>query len=117
MLGIGFDQRLSIYIQYFIPLLDHVTAGSNDPLYKILFRILRILKNDDITLFRATQYQKLLVSEGNFCAVDELVNQNVVTNQKGWNHRPRRYFKCLYDIRPYDKGEDKGRNDSFYVFP
>ena len=74
-------KRFPIDKNLFLLPFDNITRQADNPLYKILAGVFRIFENNDITLAGITNLKNLGISERNFCAVEELGDQQVVTYQ------------------------------------
>ena len=102
---------------------DGITWSTNDPFDKItalkitFIFIVREFKNDDISLLRISHFQVGTVGKRNLSAINELIDQQMITDQQGWQHGPRRNFKGLDHERPYKKSKQYGYGDSLGILP
>jgi hypothetical protein len=101
---IGFDHGTSVYINTPIDEPDMVTWNSDNPFYKMLARMHRVVKDYDVPTFywavRNYRLPKTILPEV------QLVHQQVIANQKCVLHGLRGNLKCLHDKRHHEYRND-----------
>lgn len=109
-------QQFAIYIHFFVPDLYDIPRQTDHTLDKILARIHRIFKDDDVPSFRLTDGDDRFVDKWQLNAIYEFVHQNMITDQQGRFHGTRRDLECLDHKRPDKKRKDDGDDYRLYIF-
>jgi hypothetical protein len=108
-------KRLVVYKHLFILDSNGVSGQPNHPLNEIFRGVHRITEHDNVLSFGLTDGNELLVPVGKPDAVDELIDQDMVSNQQGGLHGTRRNFECLDDKSPNHQGQQESNDDGFSI--
>jgi len=90
---------------------------SNDPLNEVLTRIHRVDKNNNIIPVGMLNGNDRLADKRELDAVDEFVDQDVITYQQGWFHGTRGYLESLHHKRSDKQGKEDGNDCGLCILP
>ena len=115
--GIGFFQRLSINRHLLVVDLHHISGSSNHALDEIFTFIFRKLKDDHISSLGFAEGNQYLVREWNLDPIDELVNQDMISNIQGFDHGAGGDFKSLNHEGPDEEGQNHRNEQCLGILP
>jgi hypothetical protein len=81
-----------------------MSSNRNDTFDKITL-VDGINKNDDVTSFRILQWNQGIPEKRNLDSIDEFVDKDMVSDEKGVPHGFRWYLERLNDKCPDENGE------------
>jgi hypothetical protein len=88
----------------FIPYLQLVIGESNHPLDEIPPLIFRVLEDEDVSPLRGGEM------------IDELIDQDMISDLESGKHRAGRNLEGLYDEGPDNESQNEGNDDRFCIF-
>src|SRR5215470_17191939 len=116
MYNVRLDQELSVDINVAIDDFQVIARQADHAFDEMLVIIVRILEHDNVAALQRAIGQKFFVPGIVMPAKDELVDEQMIPNEKSLLHRLRRNFECLED-ETRDKQCQNHRNQKrFEIF-
>jgi hypothetical protein len=103
------DKHLFVFYLYPVPLY------TDNPFYVILFRVAGILEDHNISSGRLLDWNENTAGKRVPDAVDEFVDQDMIPDQQGRDHRTGRYFEGLDNKGPDEEGKKQGNENGLYI--
>jgi hypothetical protein len=104
MADIGLIERMIVDEDAFISYFQLVVGESDHPLDEISRLIFRVFEDDDIPPLRGSEM------------IDELIDQDMISDLEGGKHRARRNLEGLYDEGSDNEGQNERNYDRFCIF-